>query len=186
MPANKRRPRYGWSRYEPSRYEPSRYEPARGCRRLGGRLRHIPCLRTIIPRTSRFLHTACSRLTDPAHMSRPVDADPLLSTRCKLPGRSLWFSRAHLHEDHIEISGWNWKGRFSRRIRLSNIDRFQWWAVLNDVNFLLHLKDGAPVPLQLLRSAGTWSCKLHELLGQSMLAQDPLPRVHPHRDVAAA
>ncbi|NBC87815.1 MAG: hypothetical protein GVY25_16660 [Bacteroidetes bacterium] len=118
-------------------------------------------------------------------MPSNYDAEPILSTRCKLPGRSLWFTRAHLHEDHIELSGWNWRGRFSRSIDLDNIDRFQWWAVLNDVNFLLHLKDGAAVPLQLLRSAGVWSCKLHELLGQSILAQDAIPRVGARRDIAA-
>lgn len=118
-------------------------------------------------------------------MPSNYDAEPILSTRCKLPGRSLWFTRAHLHKDHIELSGWNWRGRFSRSIDLDNIDRFQWWAVLNDVNFLLHLKDGAAVPLQLLRSAGVWSCKLHELLGQSILAQDTIPRVGARRDIAA-
>jgi hypothetical protein len=113
------------------------------------------------------------------------DAEPILSTRCKLPGRNLWFSRASLHEDRIELSGWTWKGRFSRSIRLDRIDRFQWWAVIDDVNFLLHLEDGVAVPLHLLRSAGTWSCKLHELLGKSILAQDAIPRVQPQHDMAA-
>ena len=118
-------------------------------------------------------------------MSTERQSSPILCTRCKLPGRNLWFARAMLYENYIEVSGWTWSGRQTRRIDLEEVDRFQWWAVLDDVNFLLHLEDGASVPMQLLRSAGTWNCKLHELLGQSVLAQDTVPRVRPRCEMAA-
>lgn len=103
-------------------------------------------------------------------MSSSRSASPLLSNRCRLPQRSLWFGRALLYEDRVRIQGWTWVGRYEREISLVRIDRVQWWAVINDVNFLMHLEDGSAVPLQLMKGAGTWNVKLHKMLGQSLLA----------------
>jgi hypothetical protein len=51
----------------------------------------------------------------------------------------------------------------------------KWWAVLDDVNFLIHLDDGCAVPVQLMRGAGTWNVELHNLLDQSLMAHHSLP-----------
>jgi len=102
-------------------------------------------------------------------------AAPLLSTRCRLPQRTLWFGRAVLFPDRVCIRGWHWRGRYRRVIPLERIDEVTWWAVPNDVNFLLHLDTGDAVPLQLLKSAGNWNVKLHGLLGKSMMKHHRLP-----------
>lgn len=118
-------------------------------------------------------------------MASSSPRSPLLTTRCSLPGRRLWFARAELYDDAIHLSGWTWRGRFERRIAISCIERVQWWAVLNDVNFMLHLSGGRTVPLQLHQGAGTWNCKLHDLMGESLLAQHELPGVRSGHGMAA-
>lgn len=100
---------------------------------------------------------------------------PLLTNRCRLPQRTLWFGRAVLYPDRVRIQGWNWQGRYRRVIPLERIDEVKWWAVIDDVNFLLHLDNGRAIPLQLRKGAGTWNVKLHSLLGKSMLDHHSLP-----------
>ena len=80
-----------------------------------------------------------------------------------------------LYEDRVCIRGWTWRGRYRRVIPLERIDRVKWWAVLDDVNFSIHLDDGGAVPLQLRKGAGTWNVELHNLLGQSMMDHHSLP-----------
>jgi hypothetical protein len=113
------------------------------------------------------------------------DGSPLLSNRCRLPQRSLWFGRALLYEDRVRIRGWTWRGRYERAIRLERIERVQWWAVVDDVNFMLHLEDGGAVPLQLLKGAGTWNVTLHDLLGQSLMAHHSPSDVQPSNKAAS-
>lgn len=100
-----------------------------------------------------------------------MNASPVLSTRCTLPGLLLWFGRAELYPRCIRLVGWTWSGRFERTISLDRIERVRWWAVREDVNFLLHLADGRGVALQLYRNAGLWNHELHDRLGLSRLAQ---------------
>jgi hypothetical protein len=107
-------------------------------------------------------------------MEPSPDHSPLLTNRCRVPHRRLWFGRADLYDDHVRIRGWTWRGRYRRVVPLDRIERVQWWATTEDVNFMLHLDDGGAVPLRLLRGAGTWNAKLHALLDQSMLAH-PAP-----------
>lgn len=101
----------------------------------------------------------------------------LLSNRCQIPGRTLWFGRALLYEDRICIRGWTLRGRYRRVVPLERVKDVQWWAVLDDVNFVLRLDDGGTVPLQLMKGAGTWNVQLHRLLGKSILAHHALPHV---------
>mgnify|MGYP006281212211 CR=1 FL=1 len=100
---------------------------------------------------------------------------PILNNRCRLPHRSLWFGRAILYADHVCVRGWTWRGRYRRIIPLDRIEDVKWWAVIDDVNFILHLDDGCAVPLQLQKGAGSWNVQLHDLLGKSMLDQHTLP-----------
>lgn len=96
-----------------------------------------------------------------------------------MPHRTLWFGRAILYEDRVCIKGWTWRGRYRDVIPLADVDGVRWWAVLDDVNFLLQLDDGRAVPLQLVTGAGAWNAKLHALLGKSMLAHESVPGVKP-------
>jgi hypothetical protein len=100
---------------------------------------------------------------------------PILTNRCCLPHRRLWFGRAFLYADHVCIQGWTWTGRYRRVIPLERIEDIKWWAVVDDVNFMLHLDNGRSVPLQLQKGAGTWNVELHDLLGKSMLDHHTLP-----------
>lgn len=102
---------------------------------------------------------------------------PLLSHACQLPQRTLWFGRARLYEDRVCIQGWTWSGGYRKIIPLERIDRVQWLAVIDDVNFVLHLENGRAVPFQLLQGAGTWNVKLHGLLDQRLPAHQSLPDV---------
>ncbi len=115
-----------------------------------------------------------------------TNGSPLLSNRCYLPHRSLWFGWAHLYTDRVCIQGWTWRGRYRRVVPVKRIDRVKWWAVLDDVNLLLGLGDGQAVPLQLRKNAGTWNAKLHDLLDQSLMVQHSLPTDGLNEPVEAA
>jgi len=104
-----------------------------------------------------------------------ASSSPLLKTRCRVPHCSLWFGQALLYEDRVCIQGWTWRGRYRQVVPLERIEEVKWWAVLDEVNFLLRLDNGQAVPLHLRSGAGTWNVKLHSLLGKSMLARSPLP-----------
>lgn len=108
---------------------------------------------------------------------------PLLSHSCQLPQRSLWFGRARLYEDRVCIRGWTWSGQYRKIIPLTRVDRVQWLAVVDDVNFVLHLNNGRSVPFQLHQGAGTWNVKLHSLLGQRLMAHQAIPDVAQSREV---
>lgn len=110
-------------------------------------------------------------------MTASSRSSPLLSSRCRLPHRSLWFGRAQLYEDRVHIQGWTWRGRYRRVVPIDAIERVRWWAVVDDVNVMLYLEDGRAVPLQLMTGAGTWNVELHNLLDQSMMAHHAPARV---------
>lgn len=93
----------------------------------------------------------------------------LLANRCQLPCGSLWFGWAHLFDDRIQIHGWQLQGRYQRTIPLARIQEVEWRAVVDDINLFLHLDTDEIVRLQLLKNAGTWNAKLHDLLDQELL-----------------
>lgn len=114
-----------------------------------------------------------------------MTATPILSTRCTLPGQLLWFGRAELYADCIRLVGWTWSGRYQRTIDLDRVDRVRWWAVREDVNFLVHLENGRGLPLQLHQHAGLWNHELRDRLGLSKLAQSQPASVGSRRKKAA-
>lgn len=91
---------------------------------------------------------------------------PLLSSPCSILGQSLWRPYAHLYPDYIELTGWRWTGRTTRRIALTRIEHIRWWGGKRDVNFELTLHDGAFIALYLHQSAGTWNYTLRRLKKQ--------------------
>lgn len=96
----------------------------------------------------------------------------LLANRCQLPCGSLWFGRAQLYEDRVHICGWQLQGRYRRTIPLDQVQEVDWRAVVDDINLVLHLDTDEVVRLQLLKNAGTWNARLHDLLDQSVLSKD--------------
>lgn len=54
-------------------------------------------------------------------MPFPSDAFPPLVSRFDFRNPSLWWARARLVADHLELTGWTWRGRYRRRIALSRI-----------------------------------------------------------------
>jgi hypothetical protein len=104
---------------------------------------------------------------------------PILSTPCSWPGCSLWFAKALLFRDHVRLEGWSWTGRQARRIPLDEVERVRWWGVSDGVNFMLCLEGGERLPLRLDRGAGTWNCKIHDLLDQSLLDGPGVPDAAP-------
>jgi hypothetical protein len=102
--------------------------------------------------------------------------DPIYSHRCTLPNRTLWFGRATLHEQHVRIRGWTWRGRYRKEIAVDEIAEVDWRPRPERANLILHLKDERTFRLRLRKGAGLWNAKLHDLLGQSVLGDRGLPQ----------
>lgn len=98
-----------------------------------------------------------------------VATDPLYSHRCTLSDRTLWFGRAALYEDFVQIWGWTWRGRYRKEIEVDEIDKVDWRPRPGGSNLILHLEDESIFPIRLRKGAGLWNAKLHDLLGQSVL-----------------
>lgn len=56
---------------------------------------------------------------------------PLLHSRCLIADGSSLLTSAYLYPTHIEIKGWTWSGRVSRRISLHEVTQIRWWAGVN-------------------------------------------------------
>lgn len=113
---------------------------------------------------------------------------PLLSTRFRLPDRTLWFGRARLFKGCVELMGWTLRGRYRRTIPLERVECAEWWTdsghVSRKVNFALHLQGGETVALYLEKAAGHWKYEIGALLGHHM-KRTSLPESAPQRSAAA-
>jgi len=98
------------------------------------------------------------------------NSSPLVSSKVHLPNQTLWFGRAELYDTHLQISGWHWRGRYARRVDLSDLERVETRPRSGDVNALLHTSDGTH-PLHLETGLMLWHWKLKDLgvkvVGQS-------------------
>lgn len=143
-------------------------------------MRHNPCLySSYVDAMSLFP----SALIATGPVTSVSSTSSILSTRCRLPDRTLWFGRAHLCKAGISIRGWTLSGRYERQIPLDRIDEVEWRVGGDRANFFLRLVDGQTVPLQLVHGAGMWNVKLRELLGESVLAHPPLPEVRTREEI---
>lgn len=78
------------------------------------------------------------------------------------PDRWLFWARARLYADRLELTGWHWTGRHRRVVPLSDIAQVKWWtAAEHTVNFALHLHDGERVRLQ-IKGAGLWKFEVEK------------------------
>ena len=71
----------------------------------------------------------------------------LLASRFQYPGRRLFFTRARLFFDRIELSGWDLGKRHTRAIPLDAVDTIDWKSESPDA--VLYLTEGEPVALRL-------------------------------------
>lgn len=101
-------------------------------------------------------------------------SSPLCTVPCQVPGRSLWFGRAKLFDDVIVLSGWEWTGRYERRIPIRKVENAGWYP-REQYNLILRLEDDSRRVLDLTRHAGVWYWELKGLLGDSTADSPPVP-----------
>ena len=71
----------------------------------------------------------------------------LLTSRFQYPGRRLFFTRARLFFDRIELSGWNLGSKHTRAILLDTVDKIDWNSDTPEA--VVHLTEGESVALRL-------------------------------------
>lgn len=83
-----------------------------------------------------------------------------LDTRCRFPDRRLFLGRARLSPDAIRITGWTWRGRYDRRIRLAEVTSIAWFAGADwQSGLVFEMQSGEQVAL-LLRGSMLWKMAL--------------------------
>ena len=71
----------------------------------------------------------------------------LLTSRFQYPDRRLFFTRARLFFDRIELSGWNLGSKHTRAIPLDAVDKIDWNSDTPEA--VVHLTEGESVALRL-------------------------------------
>ncbi|MFQ5572106.1 MAG: hypothetical protein ACE5G0_20710 [Rhodothermales bacterium] len=71
----------------------------------------------------------------------------LLTSSFKKPDRRLFFTKARLFFDRIELSGWELGKRYVQDIRLDQVERIEWSAEASGVIF--YLTEGGQIRLTL-------------------------------------
>ncbi len=85
----------------------------------------------------------------------------LLTSRFQYPGRRLFFTRARLFFDRIELSGWNLGRKHTRAIPLDAVDKIDWKS--NTTEAVVHLTEGESVVIR-LSQADQWKQSLDQRL----------------------
>ena len=85
----------------------------------------------------------------------------LLTSRFQYPGRRLFFTRARLFFDRIELSGWKYGKKHTRAIPLDTVDTIDWKSDTPDA--VVHLAEGEPVALR-LSQVDRWKQSLDQRL----------------------
>jgi hypothetical protein len=95
----------------------------------------------------------------------------------------VFFGRAILDSEKMELTGWRIGGRYRETISLSDVADVEWWSSVAGVpNFRVRLKSGAE-HLYWLESAGVWHSVLAKLLGEGV-SRARLPDARPVRSAA--
>jgi len=89
--------------------------------------------------------------------------EPILKSSAKIAGQRLLRATVALYEHYILIEGWGWRGKYEKKIILSEIDHIEWRSESEQMNFWIYLKSGKHFPM-LLRGAGLWKYTLNERL----------------------
>jgi len=123
---------------------------------------------------------AMSRLLSFFRRSAPPSAPPHFSNPFRLLGRQLFFTCARLYGDRLELTGWEWKGRYKRVLPLEAIEDVHWWTGLSDCNLEIRLQDGESLGLW-MRGAGQWKYALEEAPEDTVRRAPRLPKPHAPR-----
>ncbi len=95
----------------------------------------------------------------------------LLSSRFKVHGRRLFFTRARLFLDRIELSGWHLGKRYVEYIPLDRLDDIEWDAEASDAAF--HLNEGKTIRVR-LPHMDRWKHSLEQRLTWSAPGRFPI------------
>jgi hypothetical protein len=87
----------------------------------------------------------------------------LLTTGFRYQDRRLFFARARLFFDRVELSGWQPGERHLSVIPLDAVRRVDWLPAQAGANVVLHLEDGTSLPL-FLEEASLWQHLLEHRL----------------------
>ena len=93
----------------------------------------------------------------------------LLSSSFQYPERRLFFARARLFLDRIELSGWNFNKREVRQIQLDELDQIEW----NAHDAVFHLREGGSIRI-LLPQTASWRHTLEQRFTWSAPGRFPI------------
>ena len=104
------------------------------------------------------------------HHPHPIQ---LLSSRFQYADRRLFFSRARLFPDRLELSGWHVGRRHEMHIALTELDHVEWDADASAAT--LHLREGETLRLHLPELV-RWRQALEQRLSWSAPDRRPVTR----------
>lgn len=94
----------------------------------------------------------------------------LLSGRIRHFATGLFFGRARLYHDRIQLRWWTIAGPRKRSVLLEDVVNVDWWTLTNDgPNLALQTNNGARVAFW-VKSPGIWRFRILELLNPGMKA----------------
>lgn len=99
----------------------------------------------------------------------------VLSNRFTCAEPRVWLGRIKLFEDHVQLTGWQWAGRFEHRIPLQEIEEAVWQPAQGVSDLVLYLADDTSLVLSLRRAAGLWKFEIDRLRGVSEVPNAQLP-----------
>ncbi len=120
----------------------------------------------------------------PSNPRSNTSAKALLSSRFRYAGRRLFFGRARLYPDRIELSGITWRGIHRRSVPLDEVARVRWHGGDHQAaNFVLVLRNGETLSLWVAGS-GLWKYRVEACLGRRPVLQGDLPGQVPSASAA--
>ena len=106
----------------------------------------------------------------------------LLSSRFQYPGRRLFFTRARLFFDRIELTGWVLGKKHEREILLDEVASIEWDTTTSAA--VLHLHEGEPVRLQFAHLE-SWKRSLEQRLWWNVMNYFPRPATNTNTNSTA-
>lgn len=104
-----------------------------------------------------------------------TSGNALLSSGFRYPRRRLFFGRARLYPDRIDLFEIGWTGFRRRTIWLRDVERISWRTDSErSANVTLYLHDHEPLRLW-VKGAGLWKYQIDERLGHRLSVADDLP-----------
>ena len=88
----------------------------------------------------------------------------LLSGRIRHCTLKLYFGRASLYFDRLEVKGWTWRGPVREIVALDGLTGVDWWTLTTDgPNLSFLTNNGARIAFW-VKSPGVWRFRIQELM----------------------